>query len=116
MSLFAIRGTKIVISHRFRRANNSVPVEPVAATITIYYYDSADDIVTLVNGVAMVADAPAGQYKYAYTVPTGQAAHSTLYVSFNGAEAGGDDLSADTSITVLDLGGFGGGLRASLTG
>ena len=116
MNVFAIRGTTILLCHTFRKATK-VATDPVTPGIRIFYYVAgvATDLVSL---VAMTRDSGVtGQHSYSWTVPSTLAPHTTCYVRFTGVAVGtGEVLDKDATVTVLDVGGFGGGLRTSFVG
>ena len=112
MTLFAIRGTTLVLCHTFRGADR-VAVNPGAPTVQVFHYvDGAP--VDVVASSPMVSDGVLGQYRYSWSVDPLLAAHETLYVRFRGTNALSHEvLDTDASVTVLDVGGFGRGPRAS---
>jgi len=114
--MFVIRGEKITLSHVFRHPTTNVATNPAAATVSVFRYNDDGERVSILADGEMVSEGIAGEYKYLLTVASSVPPRSLCYVRYEGTSGGGDVMNANAAFTVLDQGGFGGGLRASFTG
>ncbi len=109
--IFVLRGSTNYLSCLFKSSAGNTPMSPVEATVRIVRY--VDNAVTdVISTTEMTYSGYTGRFHYRWDVSAELPPYTVCYIEFKGLDSDDNDLSLEDAATVLDFGGFGGGLRA----